>query len=101
MARRKVDGMGLNTVPCRNAARVTFCLVRSDGAVRTLCVGARFSGSNNTWWVKWDVPQAIGFVAVTFDDDISIFYDVDIVFCEYCGAIVATDLVNGDEGSSF
>ena len=49
MARRKFDGMVLNTVPCRNAARVTFCLVRSDGAVRTLCVGARFSGSNNTW----------------------------------------------------
>ena len=50
-----------------------FFLVLSDGAVHTLYVGDRLSSGNSTWWGKWDVPQAVGFVDVAFDDDISIF----------------------------
>ena len=50
---------------------------------------------------KWGVIQALGFVDVAFDGDISVFYDVYIVICKYCGAIVVTELANGYEGSSF
>ena len=45
--------------------------MRSDGAVRTLYMGGRLSNGKSTWWDNWDVPQAIGFVAVDFDDDIT------------------------------
>ena len=44
---------------------------------------SRLSGGRSTLWGKWDVPQAVGFVEVAFDDDISVFKDVDVVFCEY------------------
>ena len=54
-----------------------------DGAMCTFYVGASLSGGKSTLWGKWDVPQAVGFVEVAFDDDISVFKDVDVVFCEY------------------
>ena len=100
MEQRNVDGVGLNTVPWRNAVRFGF-FVRSYGDVHTFNVSARISGGRITWWGKWDVPQAVGFVVVAFDDDITVFYNVDVVFCEYCGAIFVADLANGDEGSIF
>ena len=75
----------------------------SDGSVRTLYVVASLNGEKSTWWVKWDVPQAIGFVVVAFDDDISVFYDSGVLFiCEYYGAVaVVAEFANGDEGSPF
>ena len=54
--------------------------MRIDGVLSTLCVGARISGGNSTWWVKWYVPQAIGFVVVEFDDGISIFTMLTLYF---------------------
>ena len=54
--------------------------MRSDVSVHTFYVGARISGGKSTWWRKWDVPQAIGFVAVDFDDDISIFMTLTLYF---------------------
>ena len=73
-----------------------FFLVRSDGAVHTLYVGTSLSGGNSTWWGKWDVPKAIGFVTVASDDDISFFYNDDVVFFEYYGTVVIVELADGD-----
>ena len=72
-------------------------MVHSYGAVHNLYVGARLSGGNSTWWVKWDVTQDVSFFAVAFDANISVFYNIDVVFYEYCGAIVVSELVDGDE----
>ena len=63
-------------------------------------MGAIISGGKINLWGKWYVPQAVGFVAVAFDDNVFVFYNVSAVFCEYCGAVVVAELADGDEGSS-
>ena len=54
--------------------------MRSDVTMLTFYVGARLSAGNITWWGKWDVPQAVGFVVVAFDDDISVFMMLTLYF---------------------
>ena len=55
--------------------------VPSDVAVRALYVVARLSVGKSTWWFKWYVPQAVGFVTVAFYDYISVFNNTGVVFC--------------------
>ena len=81
-------------------SKVIFCWVRSAGTVCTLYLGASLSGEKSTWWGKWDVPQAIGFVAVDFHDDISVFMTLILYFVNI-EALVIIELANRDEGSSF
>ena len=59
-------------------------------------------------WRRWrrfgserDAPKAIGGVAPAYDDDVSIFVDVHVVFGEKSDTVIIAELANGDEGARF
>ena len=45
------------------------------------------------------IPEDVGEVAFSSDDDFVVFDDVDVVFCEKDDAVVVTQLAYGDEGA--
>jgi hypothetical protein len=48
--------------------------------------------------VQWDVPEATGWAASALDDDSVVFDDLDVIFGEYCNAVIITQFSNRDEG---
>ena len=46
-----------------------------------------------------NIPEAVGGVAFSSDDDFVVFDDVDVVFCEKGDAVVVAQLADGDEGA--
>ena len=48
---------------------------------------------------KWDVPEAVGSVAKSLDDDASVFDDADVVLVEDGDTVVVAELADGYEGS--
>ena len=46
-----------------------------------------------------NIPEAVGGVAFSSDDNFVVFDDVDVVFFEKGDAVVVAQLADGDEGA--
>ena len=45
-----------------------------------------------------NVPKAVGRILLASNDDFSIFYDIHVVFGEYCDTIIVAQLSDGNQG---
>ena len=92
---------GAESASVEESGEISFCIYVLDGAVRCMVGGRRIFIDQGRWigcfWCQWNIPKAVGGIASSHDDDLSIFYDLDIEFAKKRDAVVVTELPDRNE----
>jgi hypothetical protein len=89
---------GAESASMEESCELAFRLCAADHAVGKVLLFCAGRGSCLGFWGERDVPKAVRCISLSFDNDLPVFDDVDVVFGEKGDAVVVTELSDGDEG---